>query len=411
MKKNEQIIHLDKSVRIVIKAHGNLDLQGWDKKEISIITDLNVQKIVRSGNEFNFIFVDDCEMRVPYDSPIIIERASGNARVRELMNLVVRRVTGNLALQQLDVAEIEHVDGNCLLQDIKLKIKIGKVNGHLKGQNIRGPLTADRISGDVELPSVSAGAKIRSTGSIRLGLVTNSQEEVNLNASGKVLLTVPLDVDATFQVSTRSMKTELSIGSRTDVIKARDYETKFGEGRRKIVIEASDKVRISGEKLDETEMQELFKDLDELWEELKIQSDARREAREKEIPFGVHMVDRVAGVVDEAMESAFRNINDIPLQINIDEKTIKNAEQRLQMAVQRIEQKIRNLGFDFFEDTNPTAPTPPTPPSPPSSGETYDDVQSEVSAEDRLVIIRMLQEKKISLEEADQLLESLEKEQ
>jgi hypothetical protein len=408
MKKNEQIIHLDKGVRIVIKAHANLDIMGWDEQRISILTDMNVQKIMRTGGEFSFIFVDDCEMRVPSDSPIIIERASGNARVRGLMNLVVRRVTGNLALQQVDVAEVEHVDGNCLLQDIRLKIKIGKVNGHLKGQNIRGPLTAERISGDVELPSVSAGVKIRSTGSIRLGLVSSSQEEVNLSASGKVLLTVPVDLDASLQVSTRSMRTELSIGNRTDVIKARDYETKIGEGHRKILIDASDKVRITGEQMDETEMQELFKDLDELWEELKKQSVERREARENEVPFELQMVDRVAGVVDEAMHTAFKNINEIPLQVKISDESIKKAEKKLQVAMQRIEQKIRNLGFDFFEESSSNPPTPPVPPTP---GEAYEDVQSEVSAEDRLVIIRMLQEKKISLEEADQLLESLEKEQ
>ena len=47
----------------------------------------------------------------------------------------------------------------------------------------------------------------------------------------------------------------------------------------------------------------------------------------------------------------------------------------------------------------PTPPTPPAPPAPP------------VSEEERMMILRMLEQKKISLEEADRLLAALENKQ
>jgi hypothetical protein len=72
VEKSQQIISVEPDVTIVVKAHGNMDIQGWDRPEVGIITDINVQKIRHEKNLLRLIFVEDCELSVPENSSIII---------------------------------------------------------------------------------------------------------------------------------------------------------------------------------------------------------------------------------------------------------------------------------------------------------------------------------------------------
>jgi hypothetical protein len=71
---------------------------------------------------------------------------------------------------------------------------------------------------------------------------------------------------------------------------------------------------------------------------------------------------------------------------------------------QQIRQDVGSAVRDWVPPIPPVSPMPPVPPAAPARPVK----DSRVSEEERLTVLRMLQEKKISIEEAEKLLEALE---
>lgn len=408
MGKTQQTFQVKTDEKIYIRAHGNLDIQGWEKSELSIRTDLKVQRLERSEDAFRFVFVDDCDMSLPVDATVYLDRASGNARVRNLTKrLRIRRVNGTLALQNTADVEVEGISGSCLVQEIGGDLDIEKIDGSLRGEKVYGNLEVEKISGNVDLSGVTKKVRLRSYGKIHLSLSRDNVEEINLRSSGDIVLNLPLEADATIQVKTSARKAELKIGERSEVVRDREHTFVLGAGIQKINLDAAGKVNIVGEPVDPSDVAKLFKELDGLWEELKKESEARREAKDREIHFEVEMMGKTAQIVEQAMEGAIKTIGDPEFTSKITQEALDRTEKRVQDALRRVEEHLRIMGFDISQ-----APTPPSAPSapfaPPDPFEDLNEDEYKVTAEERLIIMQMLQQGKISVEEADQLLRALE---
>jgi hypothetical protein len=388
MSKNQQFISVEPGSTIYVKAHGNLDIRGWDRTEVGITTDINVQRIRHEKKLLRLLFVEDCEVMVPAGCKVIIERASGNARVRDLTDpIVINKVQGDLALQNLDGVTIARVSDNCLLENVHGNVHIMRIGGNLKGKNIQGTIYAERVQDDVRLSAISAGAEIRSSGNIELSLLENTDKEIKLTASDKILLHLPASPDAALYIRSRDDRIELNVGERHDKINASHCELNLGSGRQKIWLEAGDKVRVTEEVFEDAEIRKLFEELDNLWAGLREASDARRENREKDVHWEIKMVEGAARIAEETMDG----MSEIASQIT--EETVRQAEEHVRTALKRVEEQIRNLGYDYWTEPASEKPQKKT---------------SAVTAEERLIVMKMLQENKISVEEADRLLEILE---
>ena len=79
-------------------------------------------------------------------------------------------------------------------------------------------------------------------------------------------------------------------------------------------------------------------------------------------------------------------------------RTQERMEHKLNAAQRKLEQKKRAAGRHPHWGA-PTPPVPPIPPTPPSEP---------VSEEERMMILRMLEQKKIGLDDAEKLLSALE---
>ncbi|MCJ7625405.1 MAG: hypothetical protein MUO76_18050 [Anaerolineaceae bacterium] len=394
MMKKQQLISLQQIEKIFIRAHATLDISGWEKSEISIDADINTQKIRQENNELFLLFIDDCELIVPVNIPIEVEKAYGNARVRGLSGpLDIQRVNGNLAVQQSGKVNISRVSGNCLVQEIKDGLNINRISGNLKGKNVQGMVNIERVSASVELFDIQSGANIRSNGDIHLSLTTNSTQEVNLRTSSDIFINIAANANAQFHVKSGAHRTEIQIGDLEESIHERHHITLVGDGSRKIKLEAGGKVVIKGEKQEDKEILILFEELENLWVELKAESSVRRNAREGAISSENESAKDTKKLTEEAEKDVFVSAN---LTNQLTENALKNAEERVQLALLRVKHRLQDLGYKNSLSSDYVA------------DESDYGHGIEVSAEERLVVMRLLAEDKVSIEEADHLLEALE---
>jgi hypothetical protein len=375
--KHQQKIVLRGGERIKVKAHATLDIQGWGHPEVLIETDLNVQKISHEKDELGMIFMDDCELKVPKGVKVVIDRAYGNARLRDLTGeLEINRVSGNLAVQNTWQTSISKVSGNCLVQDIHDSLTVNQVFGNFKGKDVRGDVKIEKASGGIELLSVSSGADMRAFGDIRVSINDNSTAPIKLRSSADIYLDLPINAAGEFHIKSGARLTELNIGDRKEKVAFHDHVLLLGNAARKFDLQANGKVRITGEKMQDVEILKLFKELDRLWQELRHESSLRREPAAPPMGYEPNQEE----IVQDSEEKIQQQ---------------KEAEMRVQQAIQNVGLQLSKLGVD---------------PSIAVETEAFDAnlVDEDLSAEERLVVMRMLQENKITLEEADRLLEALE---
>lgn len=387
MNKNQQMISVEPDVTIVVKAHGNLDVQGWEHPEVGIVTDINVQKIRHENKLLRMLFVEDCELSIPQDGRLIIERVSGNARLRNLTNqLTINKVQGSLAIQNAKTVTISRVSDNCILENIEGAIEIGKVGENLKGKNLRSSIKTERISGSIQLNSVGGKLDLRSEEHIEVGLTEQNHETINLRSSDNVLLHLPINPNASLQIKSSGEYIVVDVGENQKKIHENRCEIRLGDGSQKISIDSGNRVRVTGEVLDEKELQRLFDELDALWKKVKEDSEARRAARAKQVNWEIRMVEGAAKIAEEAMNGVG------VLADQITDEAIIQAEMHVQEALERVEKQIRNLGYDIWVD---------------SEKSTQEKESADVTEEEKLIVMRLLQQHKISVEEADRLLEAL----
>jgi hypothetical protein len=371
MKKYQQLIPLNPKEKIFIKAHATLDVEGWGNPELSIETDLNVQKIRREEEGLFLLFVDDAAVKVPEDADIVVQKANGNARIRNVSgDLAVNSVSGNLAVQQAGNVNISRISGNCLVQNLKGRLDIHGVGGNLKGKDCFGQVKADRISAGVELYSLHAGAEIRSMGDIHLSFLSESEQPVYLRSTASIYLNLPFELNAEMKVKSNAQLTELVIGDRKEKIHHRKHVLLVGEGKRKYELVAGGKVRVVAEQIEDNEIIKLFEELETLWEELGRERLARREAEKED---------------DGAEEER---------EFDVTQEEMKIAEERVQQALEQVENRLQSMGYDANQDSTITM-------------EDQTQGNGDLTGE-RLIIMRLLGENKISIEDADKLLEALE---
>jgi len=109
----------------------------------------------------------------------------------------------------------------------------------------------------------------------------------------------------------------------------------------------------------------------------------------------------------ERVEHRMRKMDDLPERISKrTEESVRRAQARVDAAMRR-----HDIAIPPVPPIPPILPVPPIPPMPFAGAVNDAPVEKpagKVSEEEHMLILRMLQEKKITVEEAEQLLEALE---
>jgi len=197
----EQTIELSGKNSIVIKAHGDLSLQGWDHAEARLlIDDIHNLRISQDGEALQLICLDECDLTVPEGIAVRIDKTGGDAHVRGIKGkLEIQKVGGDLSLADAVDVEIGQVGGDCLVYQVNGRLVGQRFGGDCSGMQVGGPLSFEHIGGDANLQVVSGAVTLRAGGDITLQ-ITELNAPVSLRAGGDIRLHLPMDASATLDL-------------------------------------------------------------------------------------------------------------------------------------------------------------------------------------------------------------------
>lgn len=361
-------------------------IRSWDDPNVEIRYPENKECLV--GENEGLLSINAKSyliMSVPNDMSISIDRILGNLEVvGHQKEMDITSISGNCSIQSIDTLTAENISGNCKICFVKNDAIIRNVSGNFSCGTTEGSLNVGGVGGNFSGSTENIKLLTSVGGNIKIRANRLQSTESQLRAGGNIKLYIQDITDSNIEARAGGL---VMYEKNEQVEKFRNgkFHLTNGTGEKKIVLKAGGNIKIS-DQFEDMEIPETFGSVDDDYVD---QIEQKFEARAR-----------------QSSGFDFSDLFDIEGEIGerIREKT-KLADEKIQRAMEKMERK-----FSFREEFGdiPRPPKPPKPPSPPTGSENKSSQNSSsVTQEERLMILKMLQDKIISAEEADRLLRAL----
>lgn len=400
----------DKPSVILVEINGNLQLKGWDRPEILLKTGSEEELEVTQDAELVQISCkQDLLVRLPEGAQLRIQEINGGARIKYLdQPIEIATVTDSLELRDVGPVKVDQVGGELIVRRVSGDLQAASVGGNAIIRDVEGACNLE-VGGELDVRDLEGDLHAVVGGNSRLRLSLLLGKNYQVTTGGEITCRVPEDASLKANLTSGGQNIFVRIADERLTLNQPSHQVVMGDGEAEMKLTAGGGVSFESRETDWGEQVDLQAELaDQVAEQ--VESELRNHS----------------AVLDQQMEELNRRLSEMNLpSIEVDrilertrqasERANQRAQDKLRRAQERMQRKIeaaarkaelkaraaerrsRSGGFAWnFEWRPPFPGEPPQPPRP------------QVSDEERLMILRMLQEKKISVEEAEQLLAALE---
>jgi hypothetical protein len=352
-----------------ISCHADLQITGAPDNivAIDIDDDSPASRIERQDDVITIKAVHDCSITCPIETALSIEHVSGDLRVTQVKGtLTLNAVNGDAALHDVGQVAIKTVQGDLSLRDAA-EVQIEIVRGDAKLKRIAGSAAINKIAGDLVGNDLDGGLAVNQVGgdaSLQTNLAAGRSYAVK--TGGDVILRVA-GGGGQFALNCRGdLRVRLPMTNWTG--NDRSAAGTYGDGSAQVALQAGGDLLVlpatTGASFD---------------------PDVLSEQVEAMIESAMSQFETQMSQVQRDLEQRFGKFDKQA------EKAAERAARSADRAKRRAERAAGSWGF--------TVGRPPAPPTP----------QSEpVSDQERLMILKMVEEGKITADQAAQLLSALE---
>jgi len=350
--------------RIVIEAAGgDLSIVGWEGEDILIKGDEDEIRFSQDGSKVTVSSTDDLSLRVPRNARLEVESVEGDMSLRGVFGeIAMKHVNGDLSVRDVGVIAIENVQSDFSLRGAKGAVAVKNVSGDASLRDVDGNISIS-VGDDLVLRNVTNGNISANVGEdVVMYLAPTDSQAVSVTAGDDILLVLAPQSNATLSLSADDI--EIEWPGVEHVEDQSSYVLTVGNGSAMISLNAGSDIRVTSES-------------------------GAGESADEHGNFAGMMFDW-SNFGDQLNERISRRV----------EEATRRAAQQAERAARRAEAKVRGRARVGRWNWNiePGSFTPPPPPQP----------RDPVSEEERVAILKMLAEKKITAAEADALLSALD---
>jgi hypothetical protein len=372
---------------LVIKASCDLNVCGWDQNRFEIVGDPAGIQIIADDKTTRLTSVDECDIQVPLNYSVHIEKVSGDVWLSDLHGeVVVGKVHGDFSGTRLAAIKVEKVGGDCMFEEIATPLSCRQVGGDLICSALAGGLIETTVGGDAKLVNIYGGVRVTAGGDISIGLSDSVGETVTLRAGGDVVASIPPASGWAMDLTSGGNDIKLELGGKKERVDDWAVLRTEGDGKSPLRVKAGGDVHITDIPLSNEKFQQRAQKAKKHWSNV----------------YSVN-IPHIQSVIDNTEISA-----DLADRISKKaEDAVRKAESRIDEAMQRIDMK----GSTFRVETIKSRIDEPIPSTDGEKNESVIGVEkpvSHITDEEKLVVLRMLQDNKLTVEEADRLLDALE---
>ncbi len=394
---------------------GNLSVKGWDQAQVLIQADPNDLTVEKQDDGVHIICQGDCNIRLPESASIKVGSAHGDAHFKYLqdeLNLGV--IYGSLTLRSVAETQIDTVHGDFSAKELDGGLHARIIYGNAAAREIMGDCVLQDVQGNLDLREIEGQVSTKCGGNARIRLDPLPGKEYHVKADGNLYCHLPQDVSVKLVMNGEADIIKVKSPKSAQVYHQSDLTLELGDSSAEMLLSAGGGLYVS---YDEDSSGESDSGEGMYTEDLRQQIAQQVEEQiSSQLQMINEQIERMSDQFDRVGMSAEQANKILEKARLASERGTARAQEKLRLAQEKLERKLeatrrqqerrarateersqarskRSWGMDW--------PTPPPPPPPPSPAE-------KVTEEERLMILRMLEQKKISLEEAEQLLAALE---
>jgi hypothetical protein len=336
---------------------GDLSIVGWEGEDLLIKGDEDEIRFQHDPGAVTVLSSEDLSLRVPQAATLRIMTVNGDMALRGMTGSVeLQTANGDLSIRDVKDVSIDTVNGDFSLRGAKGDLNIKSLNADASVREVDGAVNMPAVADDLALREVRGNINVKVGADVILYLDPKPGQVCNVTAGDDIMLVLPATADATLTLSGDEILVDLPGVEQEEDASERVFT--LGNGSAQINLKAGSDIRVGSEASERGEEFGNFAGMMFDWSD-----------------FG----ERISRRVQQATQRAGR-------QASKAEKKLRGAHLRGNVNVGRWNWNIQPGSF------------------PPSEAGAVDPV----SEEERMAILKMLQEKKITAEQADQLLAALE---
>jgi len=357
----------------VRECRGSLTVQGSSDRQIALAVrdedgDVNLE---RAGDMVSFSAPADCTLVCPSGTSLTVERGLGNLRVEDVRGIIDAQVIhGNASLRAVGPASLDEVLGNLTVHGVAGSLTAGGVKGNVRVRGVTERFTLAEAGGNLTAGDVEGGLEAKIVrGNVRLGPPFLPQMTYRVDARGNMTVRVPADASLRLVVRARG-KLHSSVPGLDLEGEGGDVRGRLGSGEATLEADVTGNVSLQPVEFEDPfEVGAGFEDLGALIERQVNEALATMASR-LEASLGRMDVESATRHVERATDEARRRAERAAEQARL---RAERAERRWQRASGR-EPRPRKAATD----------------------------------EERLRVLRMVEDGKITPEQASELLAVLE---
>jgi hypothetical protein len=399
---------------------GDLQVKGWDRAEVSVKANQDDLSLEEQDDVVRLRCQGSCAIRLPQGATVRVEQVQGEARFKLLEDqLTINQVMGSLILRNVGESHIDSVHGELMAKGVAGDLIVERVHGNASIRDVEGACQLTEVSGNADLRDIEGPVTLTSNGNLSLRLSEMEAGAYDLTCRGNASCRIPGDASLKIRAEASTIKVKFPNESKT--LHGETYERVLGGGEGELDISASGVLSLEGDNFsdEEADGDEEFAGFgpefsQQIAHQIESQIGAQMEAMTRQLN---EQMANISSLVGKAGLSPEQTEEIIQRARESSERAQERAQERMRRAQEKLERKLEMARRKTEQKAHAaehrahrqhgrhswtfgwSSSNPPTPPQPP---------RNPASDEERLMILRMLEQKKISLEEAESLLSALE---
>lgn len=358
-------ISAGRTPRLIIKSiDGDLSLVGWEGDDVLLKADADELEVSQDGDEVHVTCTDDISIRVPKGASITIGQIIGDASIRGVMGgIELKEITGDLSMRDVNSVSIDRLESDFSLRGAKGNLFIKQADSDISIRDVEGNVNIESAADDMALRDVRGNVNANVAEDVVIYLTPRPGNNYKVAAGDDILLVMPPKADVTLTMKAGDIDIDWSGIENED---ATTRVVTLGSGSANFSMVAGGDIRVSN-RADAGDAAEEFGNFAGMgmdWSD-----------------FGQH----ISRHVQNATRRATRKAEEAARKI---ERKVRDAERH--GGRPKVGVNVGRWNWDFAPKGVPVNRKPG------------------VSEEEKLTILKMLEQKKITAAEAEQLLAALE---
>ncbi len=375
---------------IVVSSMEDLKVRGTEGDEIRVDSEALPAEITREGETAHIECMSGLAIRMPYDGSLHVVRVHGDCRIRDVGGpIVVESAHGECYVRHVSTVRIDTALGEVTIREVAGDLQMGTVNGNLSLRDIAGRSQIEVIRGHLLGQDMPGGLTVgRVKGSVSMRTAFHSDAEYHFGPiAGHAQFRIPADSSVRFVMPAH---TQLRLDREIQPVREGDrWIVTLGGGSALVELEAvSGSVVIKYDGMGYRPESPIY-DEDFMIDMADFSAELDARLSEVEANLNERLSHIRTGLSDRLSEKMRRRVE---RELDAARRHVEAAQRRAEMAAERARRVGGRAG---------------------AAGITINiaregEQREAVTEEERLAILKMLEQGQISVEEAEKLLSALE---